>query len=160
MALGAAMGALALAGRDKLTFVIEPELAPLGAWLEQLIAESTGKSGTGIVPVDGEPLGAPDVYGDDRVFVRLGRPSHTGDSDAPRSMRSPRPVTRSSTCPLDRRHAGSGAEFVALGGGDRHRGRRAGCRPVRRAQRHRVQAEHRGGAGAARTSRGHSRRQP
>lgn len=83
VSLGAALGALALAGRDKLTFVIEPGLAPLGAWLEQLIAESTGKSGTGIVPVDGEPLGAPEVYGPDRVFVRLGRPSHTSESDAP-----------------------------------------------------------------------------
>ncbi len=82
VSLGAAIGALALVGRDKLTFVIEPDLAPLGAWLEQLIAESTGKSGTGIVPVDGEPLGAPGVYGADRVFVRIGRPSHTTDSDA------------------------------------------------------------------------------
>lgn len=71
--LGVAIGALALAGRDKLTLVIEPALAPLGAWLEQLIAESTGKEGKGIVPVDGEPLGAPAVYGSDRVFVRLGR---------------------------------------------------------------------------------------
>jgi len=66
------MAALARAGRDKLTFVIEPDLASLGAWLEQLIAESTGKEGVGVVPVDGEPLGAPDVYGNDRVFVRLG----------------------------------------------------------------------------------------
>ncbi len=72
LVLGAAMAALAKAGRDKLTFVIEPDLASLGAWLEQLIAESTGKQGVGIVPVDGEPLGSPDVYGDDRVFVRLG----------------------------------------------------------------------------------------
>lgn len=72
LVLGAAMGALAQAGRDKLTFIIEPDLAPLGAWLEQLIAESTGKEGRGIVPVDGEPLGPPDVYGDDRIFVRLG----------------------------------------------------------------------------------------
>ena len=72
------MAALARAGRDKLTFVIEPDLAPLGAWLEQLIAESTGKQGVGIVPVDGETLGAPEVYGDDRVFVRLGPAS---DSD-------------------------------------------------------------------------------
>jgi len=83
VSLGAAIGALALAGRDKLTFVIEPDLAPLGAWLEQLIAESTGKSGTGVVPVDGEPLGAPEVYGADRVFVRLGRPSHTSEYEAP-----------------------------------------------------------------------------
>jgi transaldolase/glucose-6-phosphate isomerase len=72
LVLGAAMAALAKAGRDKLTFVIEPDLAPLGAWMEQLIAESTGKQGVGIVPVDGETLGAPDVYGNDRVFVRLG----------------------------------------------------------------------------------------
>ena len=78
LVLGAAMAALARAGRDKLTFVIEPDLAPLGAWLEQLIAESTGKEGVGIVPIDGEPLGAPEVYGDDRVFVRLGPAS---DSD-------------------------------------------------------------------------------
>jgi glucose-6-phosphate isomerase len=73
IALGVTLAALARAGRDKLTLVIEPELASFGAWLEQLIAESTGKSGTGIVPVDGEPLGTPDVYGTDRVFVRLGR---------------------------------------------------------------------------------------
>jgi glucose-6-phosphate isomerase len=83
VALGAAVGALARAGRDKLTFVIEPDLAPLGAWLEQLIAESTGKRGTGVVPVDGEPLASPEVYGRDRVFVRLGRPSHLGGTDAP-----------------------------------------------------------------------------
>jgi len=72
LVLGAAMAALARAGRDKLTLVIEPDLASLGGWLEQLIAESTGKQGVGIVPVDGEPLGDPGVYGDDRVFVRLG----------------------------------------------------------------------------------------
>jgi glucose-6-phosphate isomerase len=72
LVLGAAMAALAQAGRDKLTFIIEPDLEPLGAWLEQLIAESTGKQGVGIVPVDGEPLGAPEAYGDDRVFMRLG----------------------------------------------------------------------------------------
>ena len=78
LVLGAAMAALARAGRDKLTLIIEPDLAPLGAWLEQLIAESTGKQGVGIVPVDGEPLGDPSVYGPDRVFVRLGPAS---DSD-------------------------------------------------------------------------------
>ncbi|MEO7118343.1 MAG: glucose-6-phosphate isomerase [Candidatus Limnocylindrales bacterium] len=71
--LGAVLGALAMEGRDKLTFIIEPSLASLGAWLEQLVAESTGKHGVGIVPVDGEALGEPGVYGDDRVFVRLGR---------------------------------------------------------------------------------------
>jgi hypothetical protein len=73
LALGVALGTLALAGRDKLTFVIEPGLAPFGAWLEQLIAESTGKGGCGIIPVDGEPLAPPERYGADRVFARLSR---------------------------------------------------------------------------------------
>jgi transaldolase/glucose-6-phosphate isomerase len=75
LALGVAMGALAAAGRDKLTLVLEPDLASFGGWAEQLIAESTGKQGTGVVPVDGEPLAAPDRYGTDRTFVRLGRAS-------------------------------------------------------------------------------------
>ncbi|MFH0751707.1 MAG: transaldolase [Chloroflexota bacterium] len=71
VALGAALGALAAAGRDKLTLVVDPAIGPFGAWLEQLIAESTGKLGTGIVPLDREPLGAPAAYGTDRVFVRI-----------------------------------------------------------------------------------------
>ena len=57
------------AGRDKLTFLIDETLPGLGLWLEQLVAESTGKHGTGILPVAEEPLGDPDVYGEDRVFV-------------------------------------------------------------------------------------------
>ena len=69
--LGAMMGALAKAGRDKLTFVCSPEIASFGYWVEQLIAESTGKDGTGILPVEGEALRDPGVYGDDRVFVHL-----------------------------------------------------------------------------------------
>jgi transaldolase/glucose-6-phosphate isomerase len=69
--LGAAMGAACKAGRDKLTFVMSPEIAPLGSWIEQLVAESTGKEGKGIIPVDGEPLGAPEVYGNDRLFAYL-----------------------------------------------------------------------------------------
>ncbi|MFB6279038.1 MAG: bifunctional transaldolase/phosoglucose isomerase [Salinibacter sp.] len=67
--LGAALGELAEAGRDKVTFVTSPTLDAFPAWQEQLIAESTGKDDTGIVPVDGEPLSAPGSYGDDRVFV-------------------------------------------------------------------------------------------
>jgi transaldolase / glucose-6-phosphate isomerase len=76
--LGAALSALATAaasdgapGRDKLTFVISKTLPGLGLWLEQLVAESTGKHGTGILPVAEEPLGEPGVYGEDRVFAYL-----------------------------------------------------------------------------------------
>jgi transaldolase/glucose-6-phosphate isomerase len=71
VSLGIAMGTLAKAGRDKLTFLADDEISSFGAWAEQLIAESTGKHGVGIVPVDLEPLGAPSTYGRDRVFVRL-----------------------------------------------------------------------------------------
>lgn len=70
-ALGASLGALALAGRDKVTLVTQPPLEALGLWIEQLVAESTGKEGKGILPVAGESLGGPEVYGDDRVFVQI-----------------------------------------------------------------------------------------
>jgi transaldolase / glucose-6-phosphate isomerase len=69
--LGAALSALARAGRDKLTFAIADSLPGLGLWLEQLFAESTGKHGTGILPVAEEPLGEPGAYGEDRVFAYL-----------------------------------------------------------------------------------------
>jgi glucose-6-phosphate isomerase len=71
LSVGLAMGTLAKAGRDKLTFLIDDEIASFGAWAEQLIAESTGKRGVGIVPVDLEPLGAVESYGNDRAFVRI-----------------------------------------------------------------------------------------
>ena len=71
VSLGVAMGTLAKAGRDKLTFLADDEISSFGAWAEQLIAESTGKRGVGIVPVDLEPLGPSSTYGGDRVFVRL-----------------------------------------------------------------------------------------
>jgi transaldolase / glucose-6-phosphate isomerase len=71
VALGVVMGTAAKAGRDKLTILASPGLADFGAWLEQLVAESTGKHGRGIVPVDGELLGPPDAYGKDRLFVDL-----------------------------------------------------------------------------------------
>jgi transaldolase/glucose-6-phosphate isomerase len=71
LALGAAMGELALAGRDKVTLFASPSIAAFGVWVEQLIAESTGKNGTGILPVAGERLAAPGHYGDDRFFVYL-----------------------------------------------------------------------------------------
>ncbi len=69
--LGAILGALARAGRDKATFLCSPEIASFGTWLEQLIAESTGKDGTGVLPVEGEAVGEPGVYGSDRIFVHL-----------------------------------------------------------------------------------------
>jgi hypothetical protein len=58
-------------GRDKVTLIASPGIGALGAWLEQLLAESTGKGGRGLIPVDREPLGSPDAYGQDRVFVHL-----------------------------------------------------------------------------------------
>jgi glucose-6-phosphate isomerase len=69
--LGMTMGDCANDGRDKLTLVLDSSLATLGLWIEQLIAESTGKEGKGILPVNGEPLGGPEVYGDDRLFVSI-----------------------------------------------------------------------------------------
>jgi transaldolase/glucose-6-phosphate isomerase len=77
--LGLAMGAWAQNGRDKLTLVAPPALDAFGLWVEQLIAESTGKHGTGIVPIAGEPLAAPDAYGIDRLFVRMRVPGAAGE---------------------------------------------------------------------------------
>jgi glucose-6-phosphate isomerase len=70
-ALGALLGSLALGGADKMTLVASPQIASLGLWIEQLVAESTGKEGKGIVPVAGEELAGPDAYGKDRVFVDI-----------------------------------------------------------------------------------------
>jgi transaldolase/glucose-6-phosphate isomerase len=69
--LGAAIGELARQGRDKLTFFVSEPIASFGVWAEQLVAESTGKHGRGILPVADEPVGEPDVYGSDRVFAYL-----------------------------------------------------------------------------------------
>jgi len=69
--LGLTLGELAVQGRDKLTFVVSEPIASFGLWAEQLVAESTGKEGHGILPVADEPLGEPDVYGQDRTFVYL-----------------------------------------------------------------------------------------
>jgi len=77
--LGVVMGELAKQGRDKITFVTSPAVWDLGAWIEQLIAESTGKEGKGIVPVDDEPLGPPEAYGQDRLFAYI---RYTGGVDA------------------------------------------------------------------------------
>ncbi len=67
--LGSVLGILGKSGRDKITFIFPPSIESYGAWIEQLIAESTGKKGTGLLPVTGEPLAHPDSYADDRVFI-------------------------------------------------------------------------------------------
>ena len=139
LSLGIAIGTLARAGRDKLTFLPDAEIASFGSWAEQLIAESTGKHGVGIVPVDLEPVGEPAAYGDDRVFVRLALeggtdPGHDALADAlevRRTARHPHHDQRS-----DRRRRG----VRPLGGRDRDRRRRPRHRPVRPAQRRGSQA--------------------
>ena len=105
--LGVFIGFNAAEGRDKLTVILPPSLHALGLWIEQLVAESTGKHGKGALPVVDEPLGRPDEYGTDRAFVAI-----STDRDAPDAARldaleaSGRPVLRLST-----RIAGLGAEF-------------------------------------------------
>jgi len=110
VALGVALGALAVAGRDKLTIVASPGLASLGAWLEQLVAESTGKLGKAIIPVDGETLAYPQTYGRDRTFVHvrlLSSPDASQDALADAVADAGHPVLR-----IDVKHAMDlGAEF-------------------------------------------------
>ncbi len=80
--LGSALGTLANAGRDKLTFICSPDLATFGLWAEQLLAESTGKEGKGILPIALEPFAPPDAYGNDRVFAYLRLDGdHNGEAD-------------------------------------------------------------------------------
>jgi transaldolase/glucose-6-phosphate isomerase len=95
--LGATIGASVARGRDKLTLIASPAIHDLGAWLEQLLAESTGKQGRGIIPVDREPLGPPEVYGQDRLFVyaRLGEtPDAEQDAAVAALERAGQPVVR------------------------------------------------------------------
>jgi transaldolase / glucose-6-phosphate isomerase len=103
--LGAALSALAQAGRDKLTLLPAHSLASVGLWLEQLFAESTGKHGTGILPVAEEPLGDPDSYGEDRVFLYLpdvGEPNPELDGAALRLAEAGHPlITLPTTGPAD-----------------------------------------------------------
>ncbi|HKA19341.1 MAG TPA: bifunctional transaldolase/phosoglucose isomerase, partial [Blastocatellia bacterium] len=80
--LGAGLGVLTNAGRDKLTLSIAPEISSLGLWIEQLIAESTGKEGKGIIPISGETLGSPSAYGNDRFFVHIAVGTPDSDTDA------------------------------------------------------------------------------
>jgi glucose-6-phosphate isomerase len=91
-ALGLALGSAALAGRDKLTLLLPEALQPFGLWVEQLVAESTGKQGRGIVPIAGEPAAGPEHYGSDRFFVRLrlqGSDDGLGGDGPPRDLEGP-----------------------------------------------------------------------
>ena len=105
--LGAFIGATTLAGRDKLTIVLPPSLATLGLWIEQLVAESTGKQGKGALPVVDEPLGGPDEYGQDRAFVAIATDRDAPDKDKLAVLDAAgHPVLRLTT-----RLDGLGAEF-------------------------------------------------
>lgn len=95
--LGAIMGAAANQGRDKLTIITSPGIFDLGAWLEQLLAESTGKIGKGIIPVDREKLAKPDAYGNDRVFAYLrlaSKPNKAQDAAVAALEKAGHPVIR------------------------------------------------------------------
>jgi transaldolase / glucose-6-phosphate isomerase len=105
--LGTFLGVLAKSGRDKVTIIASPGIADFGAWLEQLLAESTGKQGKGLIPVDAEPLGAPEVYGKDRVFAYLrlvNEPDATQDVAVAALERAGNPVVRVAV--TDRYHIG------------------------------------------------------
>jgi glucose-6-phosphate isomerase len=88
LALGLAMAVGARAGRDKLTLVVGPALEPFGLWVEQLVAESTGKNGVGVVPIAGEPVADAAAYGNDRLFVRV----RLAGNDRRESDRAPLPA--------------------------------------------------------------------
>jgi transaldolase/glucose-6-phosphate isomerase len=102
--LGVIMGIAATAGRDKLTLVASPRISSLGAWLEQLVAESTGKHGRGLIPVDREIVGPPSVYGQDRLFVYLRLDSHpdaSQDAAVDALERAGHPVVRIGIADID-----------------------------------------------------------
>jgi transaldolase/glucose-6-phosphate isomerase len=95
--LGVVLGELALAGRDKPTLIAPAGLVSFGAWLEQLVAESVGKVGKGIIPIEGEVPGSPDVYGNDRIFIHMrlaSEPDAAGDAAVERLQRAGHPVVR------------------------------------------------------------------
>jgi transaldolase/glucose-6-phosphate isomerase len=93
--LGVILATLAKTGSDKLTLITSPEISGMGAWLEQLLAESTGKDGKGLIPVEGESVGPPGVYGEDRLFLHL-RLDSTRDREQEQAVRH----LKRSGCPL------------------------------------------------------------
>ncbi|MDP3092926.1 MAG: bifunctional transaldolase/phosoglucose isomerase [Nitrospira sp.] len=103
LVLGTILGVLARQGRDKVTIIASPGLASLGAWLEQLLAESTGKEDKGIIPVDREAIGASDVYGADRLFVHIrlqSGPDKSQDEAIEKLERAGQPVVRISVADM------------------------------------------------------------
>src|SRR5262249_28318102 len=102
--LGLALGAAAQRGRDKITLTASQAIADFGAWVEQLVAESTGKNGKALIPLEGETLGKPEVYGNDRVFIDLRLKSDTAterESALAAREKAGHPVTRAAvTDPL------------------------------------------------------------
>ena len=97
LVLGTVLGVLAAEGRDKPTFILSPGIGGFGAWLEQLLAESTGKMGKGLIPIDGEQPGPPEVYGRDRLFVYLrleSAPDPAQDAQVDRLEQAGQPVVR------------------------------------------------------------------
>jgi transaldolase/glucose-6-phosphate isomerase len=105
--LGAVLGVAGQSGRDKITIIASPDIVDFGAWLEQLLAESTGKQGKGLIPVDAEPLGSAEVYGNDRLFVylRLSNAANAKQDDAVAALeRAGHPVVRIAV--TDRYHIG------------------------------------------------------
>ena len=141
--LGAFMGAAALAGRDKLTVLLPPSIHTLGLWIEQLVAESTGKHGKGVLPVVDEPPARPKDYGQDRAFVVYRTDRDAADADLVGALeRSGHPVLH-----LTMRVGRARRRVLPVGVCDGARGRSAGRQSVRRAQRLGSQGQDEGGPG-------------
>ena len=139
LALGAFIAEHALAGRDKLTLLLPEAWRPLGAWIEQLVAESTGKEGRGVLPIVDEPAGDVSEYAEDRTFVAVTTPDAGANAallQALEEARRPRDASRARTLGARRR-------VLPLGVRDRSHGRCPGRQSVRRAQRPRGQDSHR-----------------
>ena len=144
--LGAFIGSAVKNGRDKLTVALSPTLASLGLWIEQLVAESTGKHGTGALPVVDEPLGRPDDYGNDRAFVAVATERDAPDDDGLAALEAAgHPVLRLTT--RDGR-PGRGVLQMGIRNGDR--GRRARDQSLRRAERLGSEGENKGATGRLR----------
>ena len=113
VALGIVLGAAAARGRDKVTMLTSPTLKSFGAWAEQLFAESTGKQGKGLIPINGEPLGRAEVYTDDQLFIDLALKGETILITRTSSRGWKLPVTRSFASYRIRQRISSKSSFVS-----------------------------------------------